>query len=257
MKILILIFFILVQLAFALLPIIPGLKTLLPKEPNQREQLEWQLEFIGFSFAVLTAYIGLNAILEDNDRKNFQKALLRSLPNIKLQPLRDDEFYSHFLASAKMANSDVNIMYLSPDPPNDTHNADRIAYYADILNAIRRKRDVRFNRIVRITPRTKQWISELLRALSGCPNAYVAALKEHDSAQNPLSLSTQIIDQEKVWLVALRSHERQGPYRDLYIESELFAEALRMYYDRLWTRGDELMNAGRLTPAGQRFLDQN
>jgi hypothetical protein len=255
-RVILLIVCVLAQLALALFPVIPGLKTLLPAEPTQREQLEWQIEFIGYSFAVLTACVGLFLVLQEYDRKQFEKALKSVFPQISIQRLRDDEFYTHFLAAAKTAHSSVNIMYLSPRAPTDTNDAERLAYYSDILNVIKKRKEVRFNRIVRVTPRTKQWIAELLNDLRGCPNAYVTALKDRETADNPLSLSTQIIDQQKTWLVALSSHERKGNYRDVYVESQILAEALQLYYDRTWDRCDELLNAGRITTAGERFLSQ-
>jgi hypothetical protein len=256
-RILITIIFVLLQLALAFLPIIPGLKMLLPVAPNQREQLEWQLEFMGFSFAALTACLGLILILQENDRQRFERTLKKAFPQISVQKLRDDEFYTHFLAAAKMAHNAVNIMYLSPRAPTDTNDTDRKAYYGEIVNVIRRRKDVRFNRIMRVTPQTKPWIVEHLRNLAGCPNAYIAVLKERETAENPLSLSTQIIDQQKVWLVALSSHERQENYRDIYIESPDVGEALQLYYVRTWARCEELMNAGRITPAGERFVEEN
>src|SRR5258706_12808301 len=221
---------VILQLVLALTPFIPGLKSLLPTAASQREQLEWSLQFTGYSFAILTACLALLSLLQDRERQKFQDSISSVLQKTAIEKLRDDEFYTAFLAAINKAQHSVSIMYLAAHPPDDTKVEDRLRYYQDLLSAIKRQTGVRFSRIIRLTPKTRTWIRELLNSLDGLPNEHVAVLKEHETDERPLSLSTQLIDTDKVWLVALSDHERKGSYRDLFIESSSVAEAFQSYY---------------------------
>jgi hypothetical protein len=242
------------QFVLVLWPYIPGLKLLLPAEPTSREQLEWQIQVIGGGFTFLTICIGAIFLSQEKEYGDFRDSLKKALPVTTVTKLRDDEFYTDFLFAAKKATSSVSIMYLAPWPPDQTNDQARLEYYGDLLNLIRRKRDVRFNRIMRQTPDTKPWIENLIRELVGCPNASLAVIRESETEEMPLSLSTQIIDNSRIWLVAIGDHERRGTYRDLFIENEKIAEAMQIYFDRLWKRGKVLLNVGQITADGQRFL---
>lgn len=245
---------VILQLILALTPLIPGLKSLLPVEPSEREHLDWSIQFTGYSFAILTASVALLLIIQDGERQEFQKRLLGAFPQTNIERLRDDEFYTSFLTAIGRAQYSVAIMYLAAHPPDDTKRSDRHRYYDALREAIHRQTGIRFSRIIRLTPKTRSWISELLNSLDGCPNANVAILKDHETDERALSLSTQVIDSRKVWLVALKDHERKGAYRDLLIENHVVAEAFQDYYDRIWERCDVYLDAGRLTTSGKKFL---
>lgn len=253
-RIILTIVFITLQLVFAFLPLIPGLRSLLPVQPNPREQLEWQIQVMGVSFTILTATLAVLFLLQENDRHMFEKAVRTLLPHTKIDKLRDDTFYSQFLVATKTARHFVNIMYLSPYPPDHTTDKDRLRYYEDLLTVIKRRTEVGFRRIIRSTPNSKAWIERLLKDLEGCPNANVAVLREPGSDEMPLALSTQVIDGEKTWLVAIGEQERKGAYRDLYIESTEMSEAFQKYYDRIWNRSIVYLDAGRITAEGNKFL---
>jgi len=242
------------QLLLVFWPLIPGLKLLLPGQPTPREQLEWQIQIIGAGFVLLTLCVSAIFLSQEKENGEFRDSVRKSLPVTKVVQIRDDEFYADFLCEAKKARHSVNIMYLAAQPPDNTRDEARLEYYRDLVTLIRRKRDVRFNRIMRHTPDNKPWIENLIRDLENCPNASVAVIRESDTEEMPLSLSTQIIDNNKVWFVAVAAHERQGPYRDLFVENDKIAEAMQFYHDRLWRRGKVLLNVGQITPDGQRFL---
>ena len=227
---------------------------MLPADPNQREQLDWQLTVLGFCFTVMTIYLATTIYFQERDKERFEKDIKSVFPSIKIKKIRDDEFYIQFLAEAKMAKNDVNIMYLSPTPPGHTNNRERSEYYKSMTSLIRKTNNVRFNRIVRITQANKEWITNLLLQFDGSANVYIAGYKDHETIDNPLALSVQIIDQKQSWLVAVGSHERQGAYRDIYIESNEFGEAIQKYYNRIWSRSDVLMNAGNITAAGRKLF---
>jgi hypothetical protein len=242
------------QLLLVFWPYIPGSKLLLPERPTPREQLEWQIQVIGTGFVLLTVCVGGIFLSQEKESAEFRDSIRKSLPVTTVAQIRDDEFYADFFYAAKKAKHSVNIMYLSPRPPDSTRDKARLEYYQDLATLIKRKKEVQFNRIMRQTPETKPWIENLIRELENCPNASVAVIKESETEEMPLSLSTQIIDKSKVWLVAVASHERQGAYRDVFIENEKIAEALQVYFDRLWRRGKLLLDVGQITPDGQKYL---
>jgi hypothetical protein len=244
----------LAQLCLVLWPYIPGLSSLLPGQPTSREQLEWQIQVIGTGFGILTICVAGIFLSQERENDDFRDFLRKALPVTMIAQIRDDEFYTDFLYAATKAKHTVNIMYLAPRPPDHTKDKARLQYYCDLVNLIRSKKEVRFNRIMRHTTETKRWIENLIRELQNCPNASVAIIKESDTEEMPLSLSTQIIDNNKVWFVAVAGHERQGPYRDLFLENEKLAEAMQLYFDRLWTRGKLLLDVGQITPEGQKYL---
>src|SRR5687767_3676984 len=112
MRITILVGAVVAQLLLAFFPIIPGLKTLLPQSPNPREQLDSQVQVIGFGFAILTACVGLLLVLQEKKINEFADFMKRLFPLTRIEKLRDDEFYDDFLSAAKRSRSSVNIMYL-------------------------------------------------------------------------------------------------------------------------------------------------
>ena len=62
----------------------------------------------------------------------------------------------------------------------------------------------------------------------------------------PLGMSVQLIDDQKVWLVALKAHDGQGEPRDLYIEHEEVSSAMGRYYDRLWEKAEPMLDGGQI-----------
>jgi hypothetical protein len=254
-RLLILVAAIAAQLMLAFLPMIPGLKNFLPSTPSAREQLEWPIQVIGFGFAVLTACVGLLIVLQEKSLNDFTEFTKKLFPVTRIEKLRDDEFYDSFLLAAKRARHSVNIMYLAPRPPDYTEHQERKEYYHDLLSVIQRRQQVRFSRIVRQTTETKQWIADLLRELTGSANAYLCVIRDTEREEMPLGLSTQIMDESRVWFVALSSHERTGEYRDIFIEHPVVGEAMQRYFDRVWLRGKVLLDAGRVTRDGEQFLE--
>src|SRR5260221_9844298 len=111
--------FIALQLSLVALPYIPKL---LPTSPSTREQLDWQIRIVSSQFALLTAYLGILFLLRERENTSFQEKLVSFLPETRVKKLRDDDFYSAFLQSARMAKSVVNIMYLAAYPPDDVQD---------------------------------------------------------------------------------------------------------------------------------------
>lgn len=245
---------IVLQLALAFMPIIPGINGFVPKDPSAKERLDTEVGIMGIGFAILTACFGVMTLVDEKDRDRFQDDLKKILPTTKIEKLRDDYFYSQFLVAAKHAKSTVNIMYLAVTPPDYAADTDRVEYYRSLLRIIKRKHDVRFNRIVRGSDANKEWIGTLMRDLEEVPNASICMVEDNQAESMPLTLSTQIIDNQKVWFVAIQDHERRGPYRDMSVENTELAEGMAFYYERIWKRGRVLLENGRITHFGAEYI---
>lgn len=246
---------ILLNLAIAFFPVIPVLKTVLPSTPTAKEQLDAYFLVVGLSLATISAMIGLLLYQESDDRRKGEKGLEKSIRAMSGSALADHEFYGDFLHAVSRADRFVCITYLAPYPPDEAASAERQAYYRDLSARIRTSTEVRFRRIVRETPRTREWIGRLLTENSGIHNLSIAILDEQPDVAMPLALSVQIVDGIDVWFVAIRSHEQTTNYRDVHINSPAVAEGMVDYYDRLWARSKMVLDSGRITQDGRRFVN--
>ncbi len=179
-----------------------------------------------------------------------------ALPVTNVRQMKDYEFYEHFQAAAEQAEHSVRIAYLAPYPPMDVPYKGRKKYYDAMVSLMKERSKVNFRRIVRKSPKNDPWIADLVRELVNRPNVDLAVLTrdlppEHDL---PLTLSVQLIDKDKVWIVAAGSHETQDEFRDVFIQNGELAVAMEQYYDRIWSISEKLLDRGRPTPAAQRFL---
>ena len=233
---------------------IPKLKAILPPLPTAHEQLEWQLRVMGLQFVLLTTYLGVLFLLRERDTVTLHNRLLECFPQAKVKKLKEDEFYADFLKAAKFAEHFVNIMYLAAYPPDEVQDNVRKDYYSEIVKVIKKRPAVRFRRVIRNSSKNREWISELVQELRDTSNADIAILKETEKEEMPLALSVQIVDNSKVWIVAIGSHERVRDFRDLFIENEDVALAMQQYYERIWQRSTKLLDSGRITDDGHKYL---
>ena len=175
--------------------------------------------------------------------------------------MKDREFYQHFQAAAEQAEHSVRIAYLAPYPPSDVEYKERKRYYDAILSLMKRRDQVNFKRLVRSSPKNDAWLASLVRETSGTPADVDLAVLTRDlepEVELPLALSVQVIDKDKVWVVATASHETQNEFRDVFVQNNDFAAAMTEYYDRVWSVSQRLLDRGRITEQGQRLLaDQN
>jgi hypothetical protein len=255
LKIIITVVALVLQLLVAFVPFIPVLNSLLPSNPTQRQELEYLIASFGISFTILTANLAALGLVTDSQSVSAIAEVKSLLPAWKAMPLRDDDFYEDFLHGARRAVSYVYISYLAPYAPQETADDNRKRYYRAMMDVVRKRPEIRCRRLVRITPRTHDWVRSLVESLEGSSNADVAVLDEGPDDENPLALSVQIIDTDKVWLVALSSHERKDSHRDFFIQNVQVTEAMKKYYDRLWTRAVTILDSGRITDAGRNLFD--
>lgn len=180
-----------------------------------------------------------------------------ALPVTEVRRMKDYEFYQHFQAAAEQAQHSVRIAYLAPYPPMDVAYKDRKKYYEAMLSLMKERSKVNFRRVVRGSPKNDPWVATLVSDLINRPNVDLAVLTRDlpPEFELPLTLSVQLIDRDKVWIVASGSHETQDEFRDVFIQNGELAVAMEQYYDRIWSISEKLLDRGRPTPAAQRFLD--
>jgi len=231
-----------VQILLIFSPFIPNL---IGDRPSTREEITILLTVLAVQFSLFTALLGFALSKQESDQAEFENEIKQRLPAAHIKQMRDSEFYETFLYHAKQAKSFVFITYLGPNPPFNPHETEKVKYYEDMIALIKSRPLVHFRRIVRLTPATKPWISDLVNQLEGCGNAHIRYIRDSGSTEMPSGLSVQIIDDERVWLVALKAHDGQGEPRDLYIEHGIVARSMHIYYDRLWDKSIKLLDAGQ------------
>ncbi|QDV34873.1 hypothetical protein ElP_27700 [Tautonia plasticadhaerens] len=202
---------------------------------------------------MIGAIFALEAVKSDDFREN----LKRLVGIIQVKKLSSEDFYREFYHAASKAKHVVNISYLAPDPPGKHDHQYKKDYYKNLQTLICRNSKVTFRRIIRRTDENYAWACELLREFEGRANASIALINESDSTANPAALSVQVIDSRFAWFVAVKDHDQYGDWRDIFVENEQLAEAMGIYYERLWDRSDELLRCGKLTAEGRRLLAEN
>lgn len=242
-----------VQVLIAFFPSISSSALGLPPQPTGKQLVEYQISTISMHFALMTVAIGTVLILESFKATSFQDGISHLLSVIQVKKLSSEEFYADFLHAAGKACHNVNISYLAPDPPKSTDVDFKRKYYKDLQALLVKKKKVPFRRIVRRTKANYPWVAQLLSELQGKPNASIALIDEADNTANPAALSVQVVDTSHVWFVAVKDHDQFGDWRDIFIESQKLAEAMNIYYERLWHRSEKLLLSGTLTPPGRDF----
>ena len=211
--------------------------------------------FVGIQLVLISATLLLFLKSQMSDVASLIESVL---PKTEVRRMKDYEFYQHFQAEAEQAEHSVRIAYLAPYPPMDVNYKDRKKYYEAILAVMKQRPKVIFKRVVRASPKNDEWIIDLIRELEGRPNVDLAVLTKDLPAEDelPLSLSVQLIDNDKVWIVATGSHETQNEFRDVFIRNGDVAAAMEQYYERIWGFSEKLLDRGRLTAQGEARIGQ-
>lgn len=204
---------------------------------------------LGIQLIFLTAAITLILLKESHDAEERLSALRGAIPGAPVKTLKDYEFYSDFRNAAEEAEHSVWIAYLAPYPPGDVASKDRKKYDSEILELMKRRSKINFRRLIRHTDKNASWVADLVRELRGRPNVDIAVLtcdlgSDHEM---PLALSVQVVDNDKVWIVASGSHQTKQAFRDVYIKDASVAAAMIQYYDRIWEKSLIVLDQGRVT----------
>jgi hypothetical protein len=214
--------------------------------------------FIGIQFVLVTGALTLVLLKGSHDQSEASAELRSAFPLTIVRRLRESDFYNHFRSAVEDAQHSVRIAYLAPYPPTEVAYKHRKRYYEEILELMKRRTDLTFKRLVRASAKNDAWIAEMLDDLRDRPNIDIAMLTRDlpPDCDLPLTLSVQVIDDDKCWIVAIASHEREGDFRDVYVENADLAKGLGEYYNRIWQVSDKLLDRGRVTAAGQLLLDK-
>jgi hypothetical protein len=214
--------------------------------------------FIGIQLVLVTGAVTLILLRGFQDQSSAFSEFRSAFPATIVRRLSESDFYNHFRCAVEEAQHSVRIAYLAPYPPTEVAYKHRKRYYEEILELMKRRTDLTFKRLVRASPKNDRWIADLLHELRDRPNVDIAMLTRDlpSECDLPLALSVQVIDDDKSWIVAIGSHEREGDFRDIYIENADLAKGLAEYYNRIWQVSDKLLDRGRLTTAGQALLQR-
>jgi hypothetical protein len=203
--------------------------------------------FIGVDFALVAFTFAVLFVRESGLFRAEVAALVERVPASLIKWIADDTFYRDFLAAVGEAQASVRITYLSSEPPDTLRIRERAKYYRDIATLMRNRPKVQFFRLVRGSPANCRWLLEMTREFTGLPNVSISVLEKEIEPDSPLglALSVQVIDAARSWLVALEGHEREGPYRDVYVDNAAFADAMEKYHKRLWRLAAPLLINGQ------------
>jgi hypothetical protein len=212
---------------------------------------------VGIHLILLTAAITLILLKESSDARDRLDAMAEAMPGATVKALTDYDFYVHFKGAAEQAEHSVWIAYLAPYPPAAVASKDRKKYDDEMIALMKRRTKVNFRRIIRYTSANRKWVADLIQNLQGRANVDIAVLKRDlpENEEMPLALSVQVIDKNKVWIVAAGAHEMKQAFRDVYIQSGDVAAAMIEYYDRIWQKSVSVLDNGRITKGGRELLD--
>jgi len=214
--------------------------------------------FVGLQLILLTAAITLILIKESGDAADRISAIVDRIPGAAVKALTDYDFYIHFKGAVEQAEHSVWIAYLAPYPPADVASRERKKYDEDMIALMKRRTRVSFRRIVRNSPTNRKWVAELINELQDKANVDIAVLARDlpEGEEMPLALSVQVVDKDKVWIVAAGSHQTTQDFRDVYVQDASVAAAMAQYYDRIWRLSVVVLDHGRITAEGTRVLEE-
>jgi hypothetical protein len=212
--------------------------------------------FLGIQLLFVTTAIALILMKGSQDQSDGFSDMRSALPLTVVKRLTDSQFYNEFLYAVREAQHSVRIAYLAPYPPSDVRYEHRKKYDKEILELMKERTNITFKRLIRDSPRNHTWVADLIRALKDKPNIEISLLKGDLSPENGmgLAMSVQVVDENKAWLVALRTHEIEDEFRDIYIENPDVTTGLTAYYDRIWEASTQLLDRGRITEEGEALL---
>lgn len=232
------------QALVAISPLLPGLQRIWGANVAP-------VDVLSINFAVLAVTLPLILLVELHSHRQLLSTL--DGDGTEVRWVKAAEFYSQFASEIGAAKDYVDIAYLAAYPPAETADEPRRRYYQDLPLTMKRRPEIMFRRLVRDSKKNRPWIREILKAMKGSRNFELAIVADNEAEEQSLALSVQVIDGDRAWLVAVRSHEPRGGPRDLFVRGKTIGDGLRSYYERVWMRGVTLMKAGNLTSEGEAY----
>jgi hypothetical protein len=162
--------------------------------------------------------------------------------------LPPEGFYSKFRQDVANANNYVAITHLDTRPPEHLESTAEETYYKTLSNLIISKPNVLFQRVERVSIEKRKWLEELVENYSSTKNFSLYCLISEDTSPHLSSISVQLIDKEKVYLVAVSRHTSpHGGPRDIYIRDNDAYDMWHSYYENeLINRASAVIVKGRL-----------
>lgn len=125
---------------------------------------------------------------------------------------------------------------------------EREVYYNTIEKIAKTKRDVSIRRIYGLPVDDKarqdkiEWIRSDLKKFKDCPNFHMRVFDWRKFTSIPIPLSLQIIDDTFVGLVNMQSSSASvvGSGEDICIKDQNIVQHLKIYYETIWEKCDEL-----------------
>lgn len=125
---------------------------------------------------------------------------------------------------------------------------ERERYYNDIRRIARERREITIRRIYGLPDEEAaredkiRWINDELKKIKNCPNYQIRIFDWRKFGNIPTPLSLQIVDDTFVGLVNMQraSTGVVGSGEDICIEDPQIVQHLKIYYDTIWDKCDEL-----------------
>jgi hypothetical protein len=217
---------------------------------TEAKAFQW---FVISQFALLFAYLIAKS---KSDKKTITEAIsgFRSQIDVlsgqftnNIAPLRQEDFYNEFREAIRRAQFSVDISHLDIKPPDHaaTPRSATKNYYEEFAKLLKEKTSVRFRRVERVSPEKRDWLEKLTAAMDGKRNCSLGCLGFNDDRRKLATVSAQIVDSEKAYLVALIEHTESHSPRDIRIQGGDVAKMWRDYYEQmLWSPSLKIVEDG-------------
>lgn len=162
--------------------------------------------------------------------------------------LGQEEFYSKFRQDAATAKYFVAMTHLDTHPPEHLVGTAEESYYNSLSKLITSKPNVLFQRVERVSVEKKEWLESLVKNHSSSKNFSLYCLISEDTSPLLPAISVQLVDGEKVYLVAVSRHTSpHGGPRDIYLRDKNAHDMWQSYYENVLTkRSKGVIVKGRL-----------
>lgn len=196
----------------------------------------------GLAVSVFTSSIkndkNIESIINQLEEQNMSKKVTRK------------EHYKLLNAAATNAKSEIWIMTIDSALSRSVISSipEREEYYNNIEIIAKTRRNVTIRRIYGLPIRDEDrndkiaWINSDLDRIKDCPNYHIRLFDWRKFQSIPTPLSFQIIDDTFVGLVNIQNGSSSvvGSGEDICITDENVVEHLKIYYESIWDKCDEL-----------------
>jgi hypothetical protein len=197
---------------------------------------------------VVAAFLGFIVQFVERDIAYTIASNLTNIPHI--ERLFEEEYYSKWRVLLKDARRNVDITHLGLEPPRGRKGTSERSYYDDFREIVKSS-PASFRRVERISLAKLAWIEQLLKDFKSVDNFSLFCIfdKAPEDAKRDMSdlLSIQRVDDDHLFIVALREHRSTTGPRDIYIRSKEMREHFSAYFDsRLIGQSVKVIDNGKV-----------